>query len=185
MQESFNYSNWLTTTAISKYRRVVINFNLIFVGATPGSLTNTNGTRGDQPIANHLPSESRTPTPKMLLNAKDGTLHWPVYQVGGTPGSGMLISTSSMLQLKKSKSEATIQQPGRENFLLGEQISDATLMAGGAKTRVGDDDSKLIGWLQVRDKELKKKSFLQILNPAPEGPFRKAPWHGNIHVLKF
>ena len=49
----------------------------------------------------------------------------------------------------------------------------------------GDDDSKLIGWLQVRDRQLKKKSFLQIVNPAPEGPFRKAPWHGNIQILKF
>jgi hypothetical protein len=39
----------------------------------------------------------------------------------------------------------------------------------------------------VSDKE-KKKVFLlchQIVHPAPEGPFRKAPWHGNIHVLKF
>jgi len=119
----------------------------------------------------------------MLLNAKNGTLHWPVYQVGGTPGSGMLISTSSMLQLKKTKSEATPQQPGRENFLLGEQITDT--LSPKARLTAGDDDNKLIGWLQVRDKQQKKKSFLQIVNPAPEGPFRKAPWHGNIHVLKF
>ena len=80
---------------------------------------------GDLPLPpHHLPTESRTPTPKMLLNAKNGTLHWPVYQVGGTPGSGMLISTSSMLQLKKSKPDLSLLQPGRENFLLGEQISE-------------------------------------------------------------
>ena len=91
----------------------------------------------------------------------------------------MLISTSSMLQLKKkNKTEETKAQPGRENFLLGNQIL-------GTNSITEEDDSKLIGWLQVRDKEQRKKSFLQIVNPAPEGPFRKAPWHGNIHVLKF
>ena len=45
-------------------------------------------------------------------------------------------------------------------------------------------EKKLIGWLQVRDPN-NKKSFLQVVNPAPEGPFRKAPWHGNVHVMKF
>ena len=95
------------------------------LGATPGSISNQEGTVGDLPLPpHHLPTESRTPTPKMLLNAKNGTLHWPVYQVGGTPGSGMLISTSSMLQLKKSKPDLSLLQPGRENFLLGEQISE-------------------------------------------------------------
>ena len=47
-----------------------------------------------------------------------------------------------------------------------------------------DYEKKLIGWLQVRDPN-NKKSFLQVVNPAPEGPFRKAPWHGNVHVMKF
>ena len=42
--------------------------------------------------------EGRTPTPKILLDAKDGTLHWPVYQVGGKKGSGMLISTHAILR---------------------------------------------------------------------------------------
>ena len=120
----------------------------------------------------------------MLLTAKNGTLQWPVYQVGGTPGSGMLISTSSMLQVKKSRTEPTTVQPGRENFMLGEQIPDV-LTTKASRATVGDDDSKLIGWLQVRDRQQRKKSFLQVIHPAPEGPFRKAPWHGNIHVLKF
>ena len=119
----------------------------------------------------------------MLLNAKNGTLQWPVYQVGGTPGSGMLISTSSMFQVKKSRAESSTAQPGRENFMLGEQIPD--VLNTKARATDGDDDSKLIGWLQVRDRQQRKKSFLQVINPAPEGPFRKAPWHGNIHVLKF
>jgi hypothetical protein len=30
------------------------------------------------------------------------------------------------------------------------------------RATVGDDDSKLIGWLQVRDREQRKKSFLQV-----------------------
>ena len=97
----------------------------MLLGATPGSIANQEGKLEDLPLpSHHLPTQSRTPTPKMLLNAKNGTLHWPVYQVGGTPGSGMLISTSSMLQLKKSKPDLSLLQPGRENFLLGEQISE-------------------------------------------------------------
>ena len=61
----------------------VLNIIFFLKGATPGSLANNEReSKGGQP----MPSQSRTPTPKMLLNAKDGTLHWPVYQVGGTPG---------------------------------------------------------------------------------------------------
>jgi len=48
----------------------------------------------------------------------------------------------------------------------------------------GGGGRKLVGWLQVRDPK-NKKSFLQVVDPAPKGPFRKAPWHnGNFHVLK-
>jgi len=125
-------------------------------GANPGSMINNE----EPTLSSNLQAESRTPTPKMLLNAKNGTLQWPVYQVGGTPGSGMLISTSSMFQIKKNKSEPTTFQPGRENFLLGEQIPD--VLKTKARATVGDDDSKLIGWLQVRDRQQKKKSFLQV-----------------------
>lgn len=67
--------------------------------------------------------------------------------------------------------------------MLGEQV--VSRPSANSKGGIVDDDNKLIGWLQVRDSKLKKKSFLQIVNPTPEGPFRKAPWHGNIHVLKF
>ena len=153
----------------------------VHIGAAPGGSV---GNNEEPAVVNpHLTIESRTPTPKILLNTKNGTLQWPVYQVGGAPGSGMLISTSSMLQVKKTRVEQNPFQPGRENFMLGEQIPD--VLRTKVHATVGDDDRKLIGWLQIRDRQQKKKSFLQVVHPAAEGPFRKAPWHGNIHVLKF
>jgi hypothetical protein len=77
-------------------------------------------------------------------------------------------------------------------FSLGEQLEIPVQLyhPGGAKNKkrtshltTEEDERKLIGWLQVRDPN-KKKSFLKLVNPAPEGPFRKAPWHGNVQIMK-
>ena len=137
---------------------------------------------------------SRTPTPKMLLDVKTGTLNWPVYQVGGKKGSGMLISTRSIYPAPADESSNT-NQPGRENFsLVPVDISSDEKRKGETLNRnnlgvidisgSGGGGRKLVGWLQVRDPK-NKKSFLQVVDPAPKGPFRKAPWHnGNFHVLK-
>ena len=153
-------------------------------------------------------TESRTPTPKMLLDAKHGTLHWPVYQVGGKKGSGMLISTRAIYPAPSDDNRITRHQPGRENFSLASASnteypidltassgsktlslmnkgSDATVDSGsGSSNGGGYGGRKIVGWLQVRDPK-NKKSFLQVVDPAPKGPFRKAPWHnGTFHVLK-
>lgn len=140
---------------------------------------------------------SRTPTPKMLLDVKHGTLHWPVYQVGGKKGSGMLISTRAIYPAPPEDNLGTKHQPGRENFsLVPVELSPDEKRKGETVGRdnfehdvidvsgSGGDGRKLVGWLQVRDPK-NKKSFLQVVDPAPKGPFRKAPWHnGNFHVLK-
>ena len=48
----------------------------------------------------------------------------------------------------------------------------------------GKVEGSLVGWLQVRDIR-NRKNYLQVVDPAPRGPFRKAPWHnGTFHVLK-
>jgi hypothetical protein len=67
-------------------------------------------------------TESRTPSPKMLLDVKSGAIHWPVYQFGGKTGSGMLLSTQALVVKKKVNSEGKKEEPGRENFSLGEQF---------------------------------------------------------------
>ena len=138
---------------------------------------------------------SRTPTPKMLLDVKTGTLNWPVYQVGGKKGSGMLISTRSIYPAPSEENANSKHQPGRENFsLVPVDISSDEKRKGETLNRnnlgvidisgSGGGGRKLVGWLQVRDPK-NKKSFLQVVDPAPKGPFRKAPWHnGNFHVLK-
>ena len=138
---------------------------------------------------------SRTPTPKMLLDVKTGTLNWPVYQVGGKKGSGMLISTRGLYPAPPDEGLQTKHQPGRENFSLvpvevssDEKRNGETLHRNNLNVTdlsgSGGGGRKLVGWLQVRDPK-NKKSFLQVVDPAPKGPFRKAPWHnGNFHVLK-
>ena len=63
---------------------------------------------------------TRTPTPKMLLDMTTGAIHWPVYQVGGQSGSGMLLSTKGLKkQQPRRNSDELKEEPGRENFSLG------------------------------------------------------------------
>ena len=133
---------------------------------------------------------TRTPTPKMLFDMKSGAIHWPVYQFGGQSGSGMLLSAQNLVGTKKKgeKGEkSTENAPGRENFSLGEQLEIPMTAKTNNRSLLAaeEDEKKLIGWLQVRDPRNRKKTFLQVVNPKPEGPFRKAPWHGNVHVMKF
>ena len=45
------------------------------------------------------------------------------------------------------------------------------------------DEKSLVGWLQVRDAKTRARQYIPIVQPAPEGPFRKAPWQPNLHVL--
>ena len=45
------------------------------------------------------------------------------------------------------------------------------------------DEKSLVGWLQVRDSKTRARQYIPIVQPAPEGPFRKAPWQPNLHVL--
>lgn len=128
---------------------------------------------------------TRTPTPKMLLDMKSGAIHWPVYQFGGQTGSGMMINSEAIVA-KKSEQKMNETEPGRENFSLGEQM-EIPLKNSNSKRflDMDEDERKLIGWLQVRDPNNRKKTFTQVVNPKIEGPFRKAPWHGNVHVMKF
>ena len=66
---------------------------------------------------------TRTPTPKMLLDMTSGAIHWPVYQVGGQSGSGMMLSTKGLVKPQtRPKPEELKEEPGRENFSLGELL---------------------------------------------------------------
>ena len=142
---------------------------------------------------------TRTPTPKMLLDMKSGAIHWPVYQFGGQSGSGMLLSAQALRKNAKKPPINNENEPGRENFSLGPgnssnqlEIENKSKNDGNSQNQTKsfskaaeEDERKLIGWLQVRNPNNRKKTFLQVVNPKPEGPFRKAPWHGNVHVMKF
>ncbi len=142
-----------------------------------------------RPYSRSINNESRTPTPKMLLDLKSGALQWPVYQFGGQSGSGLVVNTEALKKKRvssKSKNNPAEDEIGRENFSLGGKPIEVPLQFyPNKKSAPMADERKLIGWLQVRDPKNHRKSFLQVVNPAPEGPFRKAPWHGNVHVLKF
>lgn len=160
---------------------------------------------------------SRFPTPKMLLNTKDGKIQWPVFQYGGTSGSGMLISTGKMYSAPPRVPQT--RSAGRENFSLGAQIdprsnpgttkpskipTSLTSAANDIDKSIAinhaninpqnaeaindnpDKDSGLVGWLQVRDVR-NKRHYVQVIDPSPQGPFRKLPWNpsGTFHVMKF
>ena len=65
---------------------------------------------------------TRTPTPKMLLDMTSGAIHWPVYQVGGQSGSGMMLSTKGLVKPQnRPKPDELKEEPGRENFSLGKR----------------------------------------------------------------
>ena len=64
------------------------------------------------------------------------------------------------------------------------QFNDLTCDAQQYANTAGKIEGSLVGWLQVRDMK-NRKNYLQVVDPAPKGPFRKAPWHnGTFHVLK-
>jgi len=145
-------------------------------------------------ISRNATEATRTPTPKMLLDMKSGAIHWPVYQFGGQSGSGMLLSAQALRKNDKKPPINNENEPGRENFSLvpgaTQQIENESSNNNKNQTKsfskaAEEDERKLIGWLQVRNPNNRKKTFLQVVNPKPEGPFRKAPWHGNVHVMKF
>ena len=101
----------------------------------------------------------------------------------------MRLKTSDLEYIFLAENQEEI---GRENFSLGGPVEllppvleDTKSSKRFLATAAEEDERKLIGWLQVRDPNNRRKTFLQVVNPKPEGPFRKAPWHGNVHVMKF
>jgi hypothetical protein len=126
------------------------------------------------------------------------------HNVVGLCLPGMLISAQDRQRFAaKPKSDPTTYQrlPGRENFTLGDQ--GQTVKTGldvdsnnfatnnnNNNNKEEANDERLVGWLQVRHKENGRaarghKRYIPVVRPSPFGPFRKAPWHGNVHVLNF
>ena len=145
------------------------------------------GSRAASQLSSDIGGDDRLPTPmpKMLLGP-DGRLQWPVLQVGGG-SNGMLISAEKGRFIERRKSNkyegGKNDNIGRENFSLDAVEAFKAVSSGGDRE---EDTKRLLGWLQLRDpKNVQKKNFIPVLDPSAEGPFRKAPWHGNIHVLKF
>ncbi len=152
----------------------------------------------------------------MLISARDGA-HFrraaavaAAGRAGGSGGGGDINNNSN-------GDNVYSRQPGRENFSLGGDAEERRMKkdlfssygelggVGGVGAPpslfFGDDDSRLVGWLQVsnggggggggngdgrhRHQRRRRRHYLPVVDPAPLGPFRKAPWHGNVHVLKF
>merc|ERR1712156_761462 len=98
-------------------------------------------------------------------------VHWPVYQMGGQSGSGMLLSTKGLVK-SKVKSAGIKEEPGRENFSLGGPISLEEMTPKQFLAVQEDYEKKLIGWLQVRDPNNKK--FFTSSQPCPRRTFPKS-----------
>ncbi len=174
----------------------------------------------------------------MLISAQDGARFRRVTAAAAAAAAAArtVQGNEGEKRGKEDQQNFYSRQPGRENFSLlmglgsGEGDKDvlgtygANGEAGGEDSRgngnrffFGDDDSRLLGWLQVsssgnsrgrggaqsrhrhsrrvagggdaqggRHRHHRRRQYLPVVDPSgPMGPFRKAPWHGNVHVLKF
>ena len=108
-------------------------------------------------------SEERSPTPRFIVD-RQGTFRWPPIRFGEDKEEGA-----------KEKEAPLMNQS--DNFTLKRSPSSADTCS---------DSPRVLGWLQVRrdshvftpaiahDAELNEKA----------GPFKKAPFHVNMHVLQ-
>lgn len=103
---------------------------------------------------------SRSSSPRFIVD-RQGAVRWPPFKIGGGGGD----------PLSQADPEQT-EELGIENFTLKKPQSDHSSEA-----------PCVLGWLQV-------KSDSHVFTPAladskeKAGPFRKAPFHSNMHVLK-
>jgi len=115
------------------------------------------GLAGDTPAGEE--ETSRSSSPRFIVD-RGGAVCWPPFKIGDAG------NIQSELELDQSP------DLGIENFTLRKPQSDHST-----------DAPCVLGWLQV-------KSDSHVFTPAladskeKAGPFRKAPFHSNMHVLK-
>lgn len=129
-----------------------------------------------------LPSDhdliSRSPTPRFIVD-RQGTFRWPPINVKLEEEGKVTETTTTAIQPVLEQSEDPSTHLGIENFTLRTPT-----------TETSSDPPRVLGWLQVKpDSHIFTPAIAQqevktTTNPHEKGPFRKAPFHANMHVLK-
>jgi len=122
-----------------------------------------------------LPSDievvSRSPTPRFIVDRK-GAFRWPPIRIGEEGEIG----DENTIQPVIEHSDQASANLGIENFTLKKPL-----------TQTSSDAPCVLGWLQVKtDSHIFTPAIAHNAESAPQqaGPFRKAPFHANMHVLK-
>lgn len=129
-----------------------------------------------------LPSDhdlvSRSPTPRFIVD-RQGTFRWPPINVKLEEDGNVREPTKTAIQPVLEQSEDPSTNLGIENFTLRTP-----------STENSSDSPSVLGWLQVKpDSHIFTPAIAQqesntTTNSQEKGPFRKAPFHANMHVLK-
>jgi len=124
----------------------------------------------DDEMPSDIEGVSRSPTPRFIVD-RQGAFRWPPIRIGEV-GAG---ADENTIQPVLEHSDRPSANLGIENFTLKKPL-----------TQTSSDAPCVLGWLQV-------KTDSHVFTPAiahnaelnqQAGPFRKAPFHANMHVLK-
>jgi len=124
----------------------------------------------DDDMPSDIEGISRSPTPRFIVD-RQGAFRWPPIRIGEEGVN----EDENTIQPVLERSDQPSANLGIENFTLKKP-----------STETSSDAPCVLGWLQV-------KTDSHVFTPAiahnaemnpPAGPFRKAPFHANMHVLK-
>lgn len=125
---------------------------------------------GDDDLPSDIEGLSRSPTPRFIVD-RQGAFRWPPIRIGEEVEN----EDENTIQPVLEHSDHSSANLGIENFTLKKPV-----------TQTSSDAPCVLGWLQV-------KTDSHVFTPAiahnaelnqQAGPFRKAPFHANMHVLK-
>jgi len=102
---------------------------------------------------------SRSSSPRFIVD-RQGAVRWPPFKIGGG-------------QHHSPEDPEHSEELGIENFTLKKPQSDHSSEA-----------PCVLGWLQVKSDSHVFTPALADSSKEKAGPFRKAPFHSNMHVLK-
>jgi len=122
----------------------------------------------DDDFPSDIEALSRSQTPRFIVD-RNGTFCWPPMKY---VECATIETDESVLSPVIEEAKTAGADIGIENFTLGSPL-----------THSSDDTPRVLGWLEV-------KSDSHVFTPAvatsnqPPGPFRKAPFHENMQILK-
>jgi len=124
----------------------------------------------DDDMPSDIEGLSRSPTPRFIVD-RQGAFRWPPIRIGEEGVN----DDENTIQPVLEHSDQPSANLGIENFTLKKPL-----------TQTSSDAPCVLGWLQVKtDSHVFTPAIAHNAESPPQaGPFRKAPFHANMHVLK-